>query len=144
MGTLTETNPNAIEFVTEILDDADWWEVLNLVVEFLGTRGVEKVRVEFGFALDRHNAGKQQPPNQIVRLSDLKDFIRTGLREGTIEWRRSSDFVFCPLGMELSFMLCNDADLHFASTDSFLLAQLGRMIRTIGIKVFDSGRPFSG
>jgi hypothetical protein len=62
MGTLTETNPDAREFVTEILEETYWWNVLNLIVEFLRAKKVEQVRVEFGFVLDRYNAGKEQPP----------------------------------------------------------------------------------
>ena len=45
-----------------------------------------------------------------------------------------------PLGTKLSFMLCNDADLHLASTDSSLLLELGHEIAASGIKVYDSGR----
>jgi hypothetical protein len=37
-------------------------------------------------------------------------------------------------------MLCNDADLHFASRDASLLMELGREIRASGIKVYDSGK----
>ena len=37
-------------------------------------------------------------------------------------------------------MLCNDADLHFASTDSSLLMELGHKIYSSGIKVYDSGQ----
>jgi len=140
MGTLTETNPDARELVTEILEETYWWNVLNLIVEFLRAKKVEQVRVEFGFVLDRYNAGKEQPRTQVVKIADLEPFIRLGLDEGTIEWRGSSDFLFYPVGVELAFMLCNDADLHFASSDSSLLAELGQTVQSTGIKVYDSGR----
>ena len=139
MGTLTKANPNARELVTEILDETLWWSTLKLIVEFLRARAVDKVRVEFGFVVARDIAGKEQPPNKIVQLEDLEGFIKTGFEEETIEWNGTSDFLFYPLGTELAFMLCNDADLHFASSDSSLLSELGRTIRSSGIKVYDSG-----
>jgi hypothetical protein len=140
MGTLTETNPDAREFVTEILEETYWWNVLNLIVEFLRAKKVEQVRVEFGFVLDRYNAGKEQPPTQVVKIADLEPLIRSGLDEGTIERCGSSDFLFYPVGVELAFMLCNDADLHFASSDPSLLNELGHRVQSRGIKVYDSGR----
>jgi hypothetical protein len=66
--------------------------------------------------------------------------IKRGLDEGTIEWAGMSDFLFHPIGAEVAFMLCNDADLHFASADSSLLSELGHKISSSGIKVYDSGR----
>ena len=144
MGTLTEANPNAREFVTEILAETPWWSCLNLIVEFLRGRAVEQIRVEFGFVLDRFNAGKEQPSNQVVKLAELERFIKAGLEAGTIERHGSSDFLFYPSDIELAFMLCNDADLHFASTDFSLLIELGRTLRSNGVKVYDSGRLFEG
>jgi hypothetical protein len=140
MGTLTETNPNARELVTEVLDETLWWSAIKLIVEFLQRKAFELVRVEFGFVLDRYNEGKEEPPTRVVQLSDLEHLINTGLDEGTIEWNGSSDFLFYPLGSELSFMLCNDADVHFACTDSSLLEELGLLLRSSGINVYDEGR----
>jgi hypothetical protein len=140
MGTLTNGNPNARELVTEVLDETRWWETLRLVVGFLRTKTVEKVRIEFGFVLDRDLAGHQQRRDQIVELADLERCIRMGIGEGTIEWNGSSDFLFFPLGTELAFMLCNDADLHFASAEPSLLAELGNTLRLSGIRVYDSGK----
>jgi len=137
---LTNANPTAREFVTEILDKVLWWSTLRVVVQFLHAKNVEEVRMEFGFVLDRELEGKAQAQNQIVRLSDLEFFIQRGLDEGTIEWGGGSDFVFRALGAEVVFMLCNDADLHFASADSSLLSELGHKISSSGIKVYDSGR----
>jgi hypothetical protein len=73
--------------------------------------------------------------SQLVQLSDLESFIKRGLDEGTIEWAGMSDFLFHPLSAEVAFMLCNDADLHFASADSSLLLELGHKISSSGIKV---------
>jgi hypothetical protein len=139
MATLTKDNPNARELITQALDKTLWWSTLKLIVEFLRAKNIEKVRAEFGFGLGRHIAGKQKPPNQIIQLTDLESFIRTSFDVGTIEWKRS-DFLFYPLGTELAFLLCNDADIHFASTDLSLLAELGHTLRSSGIKVYDSGR----
>ncbi len=139
MGTLTKANPNARELVTEILDETLWWSILKLVLEFLRAKNVENVRIEFGFVLDRDIAGKRQPPDQIVQLCDLERFIKAGFEEGTIEWAGSSDFLFYPLGTDLTLMLCNDAHLHFASSNSALIAELGRTLSSSGIKVYDSG-----
>ena len=131
MGTLTGSNPNARELLTEVLDRTRWWSTLSLIVEFLRAKQVERVHIEFG---------KRQGRNQTVQLVDLEAVIKTGFDEGTIEWARNSDFLFHPLGADLAFMLCNDADLHFASADSALLMELGHKIRLSGIKVYDSGR----
>lgn len=82
MGTLTETNPDAHELVTEILEDTVWWEALKLIVVFLGAKSVEKVRIEFGFVLDRDIAGKEQGCDQVIELADLERFIRAVLARG--------------------------------------------------------------
>jgi hypothetical protein len=140
MGTFTEANPNARELLTEILDKTRWWSTLSLITGFLHSKRVERVRVEFGFVRDRDLEGKPQAQNQIVQLDDLEAVIKKGFDEGTIEWAKGSDFLFHPLGTDLAFMLCNDADLHFASADSSLLMELGHKIRSSGIKVYDSGR----
>ena len=140
MGTLTTANPSSKEYLTEILDKDQWWNILKLLVRFLRSKGVEQVQLEFGFVLDRDLKGDPQTKNQVVQLSDLERSIKQGLDAGTIEWAGGSDFVFKALGSDLVFMLCNDADLHFASPDSPLLVELGRQIRATGIKVYDSGK----
>ncbi|HEV2988183.1 MAG TPA: hypothetical protein VG759_07065 [Candidatus Angelobacter sp.] len=140
MGTLTKANPNARELLTEILDETYWWSTLSLIVEFLRAKQVEKLRIEFGFVLDRDVEGKLQAESQIVQLVDLEAVIKKGFDEGTIEWAGTSDFLFHPLGIDLIFMLCNDADLHFASADSPLLMEMAHKIRSTGVKLYDSGR----
>lgn len=139
LGLLNARRP-VILVCTEILDRALWWNTLKVIVQFLHAKNVEQVRVEFGFVLDRDLTGKPQAENQIVHLSDLESFIERGLDEGTIEWAGGSDFLFHPQGAEMAFMLCNDADLHLASTDSSLLLALGHKINSSGIKVYDSGQ----
>jgi len=140
MSRLTKDNPNARELVTGILDEELWWNTLKLVVEFLRAKAVEEVRVEFGFVLDRDLAGKEQGTNQTVRLADLEGYIRSGIEEGTIERNGSSDFLFYPRGAEVAFMLCNDADFHFASSEPSRLAEMAKMLSASEVKVYDSGR----
>ncbi len=139
MGKLT-ANPNARELLTETFDKTRWWSTLRLIVEFLRSKRVEEVRVEYRFVLRRHLKGEPQALSQIVRLADLEPVIQQGFDEGTIEWAKTSDFLFHPLGSDLTFMLCNDADLHFSSADSLLLMELGHKIRSSGLKVYDSGK----
>lgn len=139
MGTLRDTNPNARELLTEVLDTRSWWSTLRLIVEFLSSKRIDEIRIEFGFVLDRDVEGKPQAPSQVVQLQDLEAIIKNGFEEGTIEWAQASDFIFNPVGADLAFMLCNDADLHFASTDPSLLMELARKIRSSGIKVYDHG-----
>jgi hypothetical protein len=140
MGTLIDANTNARGLVTEILDEALWWSTLEAVVKFLRAKKLEQVRVEFGFVLDRDLKGEQQPADQVVQSANLIDLVKAGIEEGIIEYGGFSDFRFSSLGNEISFMLCNDADLHFASTDSLLLAELGQTLRLTGLKVYDSGQ----
>ena len=140
MGKLKAYRPDAREFVTEVLDQATWWKILAEITEFLRAKAVPQVRVEFGFVLRRDLKGETQPPSQIVELGDLVSFVRRGFDEGTIEWAAQSDFTFHAVGSDISFMLCNDKDLHFASRDSALLTGLGSRIRSCGVKVYDSGR----
>ncbi len=139
MGALSSDHSDARELVTEILDETYWWKALKLVVEFLGSKAVENVRVEFGFVLERDIAGKDQGRDQTVRLDQLERFIRAGIADGTIERKGSSDFRFYPLGTEISFLLCNDADLHFASTQSSLIEETVDVLRAGGIKIYESG-----
>jgi hypothetical protein len=140
MGTLTKNNPNTHELVTEIIDMTRWWSILSLIVGFLRSRRVDTVRVEFGRVLDVGIAGEVEAQCQTVRLTDLVGVIKKGFDDGTIEWARTSDFLFHPLGEDLGFMLCNDADVHFASSDLPLLMELGHKIRKSGVKVYDSGK----
>jgi hypothetical protein len=139
MSKLTESNPAARELVTEILDKGLWWNTLKVIVQFLYAKKVEQVRVECGFVLDRELEGKPQAQDQIVQLGDLEAFIRRSLDEGKVKWGRSDCF-FYPLGAEVTFMLCNDADVHLASADSSLLLELAHTISARGIKVYDSGQ----
>jgi hypothetical protein len=138
MSKLTTGSPSSRELVTEVLDEMRWWDVLNLTVEFLRRKGVETVRVEFGYVLGRDLAGEQPPPDQTVELGSLESLIKTGLATGTIEWKKASDFVFHAPSIEMAFMLCNDADLHVASGNSVLLEALGGALRSSGIKVYGS------
>jgi hypothetical protein len=138
MGTLKDANPNGRELLTEILDMPRWWSTLSLIVEFLRSKRVESVGMEFGFVLNRDLEGKRQAQSEIVPLVDLEAAIKKGFDEETIEWAKASDFLFHPLGTDLAFMLCNDADLHFASSDPSLLMELGNKIRSSGIRVYDS------
>ena|ERR1700689_1355355 len=103
MGTLFNESPNTRELVTEILDEARWWNALRLVVGFLRSKGGEGVRVEFGFVLDRDIAGKEQGQDQTIKLAELESFIGAGITDGTIEREGSSDFLFYPVGTDLSF-----------------------------------------
>jgi hypothetical protein len=140
MGKLTKENPNSRELVTEVLDKTAWWRTLKTIVDFLNARGVGEVRVEFGFVLDRDLKGKPQGSDQIIPLGNLESFVEQGLNEGTIEWAAGSDFCFYPIGADLGFMLCNDADLHLASADFGLLLEVAHKLKSTGIKVYDSGR----
>jgi hypothetical protein len=140
MGKLTGTDGAAREVATEVLDKALWWDTLSVIVLFLRAKGVEQVRVEFGFVLERDLEGIPQGKDGIIQLNDLESFIRRGFDEGTIEWAGLSDFFFWPVGRELAFMLCNDADVHLASADSSLLLELVHEISSSGIKVYDSGQ----
>ena len=141
MATLIQADSGARELLTEILEEAQWWRTLVTLVKFLDARQVETVRLDFGYVLGRDLAGHQQALDEIVQLNDLEHVIRAGFDDGTIEWNRSSDFRFYPLGIEFAFMLCNDADLHFASSDSALLAEVAQTLRTSGVKVYDSIGP---
>ena len=139
MGILIDANPSARELVTEILDQARWWSALRIVVQFLHSRNVDQVRVEFGFVLDRDLQGEPTAQDQIVQLRDLESFVTKSLAEGKIRWGRSDCF-FYSLGADVAFMLCNDADLHFASADLPMLSELAHEISSAGIKVYDSGQ----
>lgn len=94
MGKLTDFNPAARELVTKILDKALWWSTLKVIVQFLHGKNVERVRVEFGFVLDRDLEGKPQAHDQIVQLSDFESFITRSLDEGKFKWGRSDCFFF--------------------------------------------------
>jgi hypothetical protein len=139
MGKLTDANPNAKELLTESLDRSLWWSTLKVIVQFLHAKHVDQVRVEFEFVLDRDLEGKRQAQDQVVQLSDLESFITRSLGDGKIKWGRSDCFVY-PVGASVAFMLCNDADVHFASADPSLLSELALKISSSGIKVYDSGQ----
>ena len=141
MGSLKGANPDIDEFVTQILDDDLLWSAMDTVIRLLSLKGAKRVEVAFGFILDRDLRGETQPTDQTVELSELKAFMKEGLREGTIEWNGQSDFIFESNDIDLKVMLCNDADLHFASADTALLHELGRTLKEVGIKLYQEGQP---
>lgn len=128
---------NTHEFVTETLDYSQLRIILAVIVQFLASRGIENVQAEFGFVVQRDLCGEAVPEEQTVPLNELDGFIETGLQQGTIEWAGTSDFIFSPIGINLRFNLCNDADLHFASTDIALLTELSRALTDSGVKVYE-------
>jgi hypothetical protein len=111
MGPLTQDDSDTRELVAEVLDEARMRGALNVIVKYLRRKGVEDVRVDFGSVLKRDLQGKPQIKSQCVKLVDLKALIERGLEEGTIEWNGSSDCVFSPIGLTLTFMLCNECGL---------------------------------
>lgn len=129
------------EYVTEVLDEAKWPNVLQTITRLLRYKGVDVVNAEFGFVLQRELRGEKQMEDATVPLDSLPSFIQRGLDEGTIEWAENSNFTFSPIGMDLKFMLCNDADLHFYSGDTALLLEVSRALSSLGVKVFESGKP---
>ena len=131
---------NRREFVTEILNEAQRRDVLDPIVGFLSSKGVESVRAEFGFVLGRDLRGEQQGEDAVVPLSEVQQFVKRGLNEGTIEWSGTSDFRLLPVGLDLELMLCNDSDLHLISSNPALLMELSRQLSDHGVKVFDSGK----
>ncbi len=127
------------ELVTEILSESQQASTLNAVVELLGKRGVTEVRAEYGFIPERDLRGEKVPEDCLVPLRELLALIHRGLRDGTIEWGGMSDFHLRPVGLPVTFTLCNDSDLHFSSTDRSLLLDMSRALSTLGIRVYDSG-----
>jgi hypothetical protein len=137
MNSQTDSNLERREFVTEVLDETRWPDTLALIVQFLGSKGVEEVRVEFGFVAQRDLRGERVPEEQTVPLHELDAVVQTGLQQGTIEWAGTSDFVFSPVGTDLKFTLCNDADLHFSSPNVALLTELSRALSASGLNVYE-------
>ncbi len=101
--------------------------------------GSRKLQLSNGFILERDLRGDTTPENCTVPLDELEALIRQGMRDGTIEWGGSSDFHFPAAGLPVEFVLCNDADIHFSSSDSGVLREPGERLSKNGIKVYDSG-----
>lgn len=136
MGSLKEANQDLHECVTEILDETRWSSVLQGIVDLLASSGVERVQLRYGFLLSRDLRGEPQAENALVPLEALGSTVQRGLEDGTIEWAGTSDFVILAIGVDLSFMLCNDGDLHFASRNRKLLDEVSAMLMSHGIKVY--------
>jgi hypothetical protein len=130
---------NQREFVTNILTESSQADVLNSVIDFLASKGVETVRTVFGFVPERDLRGEKQRDDAVVPITELRRFIEDGMREGTIEWGGTSDFRFCPETFDFEVLLCNDSDLHFWSPDPVLLLELSRKLFTLGIQVYEGG-----
>jgi hypothetical protein len=137
MNVQSNSNLDKREFVTEILDESYWPDTLAVIKRFLSSKGIDKVRVEFGFVVQRDLRGEPVPEDQTVPLHELDAFIESGLQEGTIEWAGTSDFIFSPIGTDLAIKLCNDADLHVSSADIELLTELSRALTDNGVKVYE-------
>jgi hypothetical protein len=88
------------EFVTEILDDSQKSAALTAIVQFLRDKGVERVKVEFGFVYNRDLRGQEQGENAVVPLAELHSFIERGLQQGTIEWEGTSGLRYSIPGLD--------------------------------------------
>jgi len=141
MGSLKTEYPGGTELVSQILDEELFWTAIDVVSAFLKKKNAVKVRIRFGFILDRELRGEPQPEEQTVDLADLRDYVRKGLDEGTIEWNGQSDCVLEPSGLNLKIMWCNDADLHFASDDVASVMELGNLLQAAGVNIYRDGQP---
>lgn len=90
------------EFVTDILDESQQGDVLDVIVRFLASKNVQSVREDFGFVVERDLRGEKQGANADVPLTELHQFIQRGLTEGTIEWSGISDFRLFPVGSDFA------------------------------------------
>jgi hypothetical protein len=133
----SDTGCNSREFVTEVLEESGWRNALATIVHFLSEKGVEYVRVEFGFVVQRDLRGEAIPDDQTVALNKLESFVERGLEQGIIEWAGTSDFMFSAVGADANFMLCNDADLHVSSSDLTFLKELSGAVTASGVKVYE-------
>jgi hypothetical protein len=134
MGTLKTLAPDLQEYLTESLDELNWWAVLRLIIQFLHESRVSKVHVKFGFVLDLD--GKDQGIDQTVEIDQLESFISDGLANGTIERKGMSDFVFSSEDGSFFVMLCNDADVHFASNPNTLAPLVCARLESLNFQVF--------
>lgn len=50
MGSLLIDYPDAIEFVSQVLDEATLKKCLRFIVQFLASKGVQSVYVDYGFS----------------------------------------------------------------------------------------------
>ena len=83
------------ELVTDILDESQQGDVLDVIVRFLASKNVQSVR-EAGFVVERDLRGEKRGADADVPLTELHQFIQRGLTEGTIEWSGTSDFRLFP------------------------------------------------
>jgi hypothetical protein len=141
MGSLLIDYPDAIEFVSEVLDEPTFKNCLRTIVQFLSSRGVQSVHVDFGFSLERDLKEEPQLTPRFIPIGELEEVVETGLDDGQIEWNGNSDFLFSAVGAEMRCMLCNDADLHLASVDRALLQELACLLSTLGVTIYDEGVP---
>jgi hypothetical protein len=138
IGTLKYFNPSVTELITESVDETRWWQIVNLIVRFMDSIAIKEVHAKFGFIMDRDEDGLEQEPDRDVTVQELTQFISDNLTKGTIEMKGPSDFVFESVDRRLLVMLCNDVDVHIASPDTRVVDDLGREIKSLGIKVYDN------
>jgi len=94
MGTLREANPNARELLTEILDKTRWWSTLNLIMGFLHSKRVERVRIEFGFVLDRDLQGNPKLRTRSFNSTIWKRSSRRASRKERLSGLKARTFAF--------------------------------------------------
>ena len=140
IGTLNHFNPSACELLTESVDETRWWKIVHLIIRFMSSVGITKVNAKFGFVMARDDDGLPQAEDRTLEVAELEQLISEGLAEGTIEMKGPSDFVFESVDHRLIVMLCNDVDIHFASSDKNLVYELGLKIKDLGVKVYDGHR----
>jgi hypothetical protein len=109
IGTLKYFNPLVHELLTESVDEARWWEIVNLIVRYMNSAGIKEVNAKFGFIMSRDEDGLEQEADRVVAVTDLPQFIAGHLAKGTIEMKGPSDFVLESIDHRLSIMLCNRA-----------------------------------
>jgi hypothetical protein len=73
MGSLLIDYPDAIEFVSEVLDEPTFKNCLRTIVQFLSSRGVQSVHVDFGFSLERDLKEEPQLTPRFIPIGELEE-----------------------------------------------------------------------
>ena len=122
------------EWLTPVLDEGMWWMALRATLAFLREQSVQRLQLHYGFVLGRDLQGQAQGVDGIVEIDQVEATIVDGLRAGIIQRQGDSDFVMLTVGLSFGIMVCNDADIHFAS-DNLALRNVSMRLRHLVVPI---------
>jgi hypothetical protein len=121
-----------VEIVTQQLDNATLEAQLRLVAELCPAFDPSGVNVSYGWACELDIDELYR--DHLVESHRLLEFVDESIRRGVFTLGQS-DLHIHGAGIDFSFRLCHESDVHFDSPDSALVSRVVSAWKTAGLSV---------